>query len=248
VKKSFIWLVLTIMNINAVVAGQADQMYIRGELYDKIGFYQAINDEKPIGHISGQTLVNRLKEEKDWSKILIEGWVKYKYVDETLTKDQYKFNCEQSVLSKANSFFGLSVADFEKGAIARRLEDKEGSWIKLQKEVWVKSKTLSTTPTKPIELVSWEWTDSVNSIMITGIVKNNTGKTHHLLTLQIEAKDGNGNFLGSGSGVIGRQVFNPKESASFTVFIDGARSETNSIQIDYKWTSVETDKISEKLQ
>lgn len=245
-KKGLSVLFIGMMFICPAVVGQTDKLYVRGERNDKTNFYHSIDDKNPIGNISGQISVDRLTEENSWSKVLIEGWIKYKYVDETSTKEQYILNCEQSILNKPNGFFGMSIADLDKGAVVKRIADKEGAWLKIQKGVWVKSNNLSPVPTKPIELISWEWSNSANSIMITGVVKNNTGLTHHYLKLNIEAKDGNGNTLGNGSGYVGRNVFNPKESASFTLYIDGAKPETNSIQIDYDWTSVETEETSNK--
>lgn len=215
-----------------------------------------------IGNVHVKNTVPVVEEKGSYYKIVADGWVekskiklqenKIKALKKGVTKE------ETELLDQPNKKSGKLYCSIRKWIEVYILEE-QSDWIKVRISGWTekgllvenpkaetpkKAEEKGNTEKKPVEILKWDWSDAGNSILIRGIVKNNSDKTFHFLKLKISVKDKNDTLLGDGESYIGRDEFKPGSQASFSTYIDGATTDSNSIKMSYDWTSAD-DEIKE---
>ncbi|MFA4904789.1 MAG: hypothetical protein WC600_18850 [Desulfobaccales bacterium] len=218
--------------------------------------------EQVIANINVKNTVPVVDEKENYYKVVADGWVEKSKIGsqkKTIAGIKTAITKEEvELLDQADKKSGKQYCSVRKKVEVSILEEQD-DWLKVRLSGWTDKTTLVenskvvaqkvtkeqiSNEKKDIEMIKWDWSDASNSILIRGVVKNNSEKTYHFMKLKISITDEKGAALGDGESFIGRDEFKPGSQASFSTYIDGAATDSKSIKLSYKWTSAD-DEIKE---
>lgn len=227
----------------------------KGTMFNVAGVMAAtVYDEggnEVIGNVHPKGTVPVVDEQGNYYKVVVDGWVGKDKIKKSEKKNLFgkyattiaETELQDNPVKDAGKYCAVS-----KG-VSMYIQEEKGDWVKVRFYGWTEkglleeaAKKKAETPSRPIEITSWDWKNIGTSIMIEGIVKNNTDKVYHFVKLKIKIANKNNEDLGSGEAFVQRTEFKPGEKASFMANIDGATTTENSIRMSYDWDSVETSK------
>ncbi|PKM93001.1 MAG: hypothetical protein CVU80_00385 [Elusimicrobia bacterium HGW-Elusimicrobia-4] len=240
---------LGLRNVQGVEKGT--KFYVPGPMC--AAFYSTSEENRElIGNVYVKKPVVVIEEKGNMYRIVVDGWVKkntlniekddHLGVEYAKTKKEIELLEEPILLIGMGSLLGSKYANVNGNSKVTILE-KKVDWVKIRTYGWVDKGILSNEipdlqvnkkQPREIEMIKWDWTDLEGSILINGVVRNNSNKTFNYLKLKFEAKNEDGTSLGTGDTYINRTEFNPGEQSSFRVDIDGAIPKTNTIKISYE--------------